>query len=85
MAQLEASGAPRFRCSQCREDFPTSASEHGAFQNGVMETCAGTMLPLCTFLCREGREEFTIQSPTRSEAEADAAIYNGVVIREVQS
>jgi hypothetical protein len=35
------------------------------------------------FLCREGSEEFVLEAASFTQAREDAALYNAVVIREL--
>tara|TARA_R110002072_G_C7665108_1_gene509977 strand:+ start:177 stop:341 length:165 start_codon:yes stop_codon:yes gene_type:complete len=36
-----------------------------------------------TYLCKEGKETFTIKAKSRNEAEEFAEMYNAVVIKEI--
>jgi len=36
------------------------------------------------FLCQEDTEQFIIEAESRAEAEAGAAMYNAVVIKEIR-
>ena len=38
-----------------------------------------------TYLCKEGRETFTIKAKDRNEAEELAQIYNAIVIKQLKS
>tara|TARA_R110000824_G_scaffold259469_1_gene448197 strand:- start:914 stop:1045 length:132 start_codon:yes stop_codon:yes gene_type:complete len=37
-----------------------------------------------TFLCKEGRETFTIKAKNRQEAEEICEMYNAVIIKEIK-
>lgn len=36
------------------------------------------------YLCKEGKEEFTVKASSLKEAQEYAEIYNGVAIREIK-
>ena len=61
---------------------PAAKTAKSAAKKPVTKTAAKAKK--LTWLCKEGREKFTVEAVSREAAEEAAAAYNGVVIRQLR-